>query len=35
MPGYRGSDSFAITAQCKSIDEKAGTAVLSFRVNVK
>jgi hypothetical protein len=33
--GYRGTDSFAITAQGKSIDEKPGTSVLSFRVNVK
>ena len=33
--GYRGADSFAITAQGKSVDEKAGTSVLSFRVNVK
>src|SRR5215212_6984129 len=28
--GYIGSDSFVITAQGKSIDEKAGTSVLSF-----
>ena len=33
--GYLGSDSFAITATGKSIDEKPGTSVLSFRVNVK
>jgi Bacterial Ig domain len=33
--GYRGPDSFAITAQGKSIDEKPGTSVLSFKVNVK
>ena len=33
--GYRGADSFAITAQGKSIDEKPGTSVLSFTVNVK
>ena len=33
--GYIGSDSFVITAQGKSIDEKAGTSVLSFDVNVK
>jgi Bacterial Ig domain len=33
--GYRGADSFAITAQGKSIDEKPGTSVLSFKVNVK
>ena len=33
--GYRGADSFAITAQGKSIDEKPGTSVLSFQVNVK
>ncbi|WP_457093255.1 Ig-like domain-containing protein [Microvirga sp. P5_D2] len=33
--GYRGPDAFAITAQGKSIDEKPGTSVLSFKVNVK
>ena len=33
--GYRGSDSFAITAQGQTIDEKPGTSVLSFTVNVK
>jgi hypothetical protein len=33
--GYVGSDSFAITAKGQSIDEKPGTSVLSFRVNVK
>jgi hypothetical protein len=33
--GYRGPDSFAITAQGQSIDEKPGTSVLSFKVNVK
>ena len=34
-PGYRGPDSFAITAKGHSIDEKPGTSVLSYRVNVK
>ena len=33
--GYRGADTFAITAQGKTIDEKPGTSVLSFQVNVK
>ena len=33
--GYRGTDSFAITAKGKSIDETPGTSVLSFQVNVK
>ncbi|GEO18028.1 Ig-like domain-containing protein [Microvirga aerophila] len=33
--GYRGADSFAITVQGKSIDEKPGTSVLSYKVNVK
>jgi Bacterial Ig domain len=33
--GYVGSDSFAITATGKSIDEKPGTSVFNFRVNVK
>ncbi|MPR12845.1 Ig-like domain-containing protein [Microvirga tunisiensis] len=33
--GYVGSDAFAITAKGKSIDEKPGTSVLSYRVNVK
>lgn len=33
--GYRGPDSFAITATGQSVDEKPGTSVLSFRVNVK
>jgi hypothetical protein len=28
-------NSFAITAQGKSIDEKPGTSLLSFKVNVK
>ncbi|MCG7394178.1 Ig-like domain-containing protein [Microvirga sp. ACRRW] len=34
-PGYKGSDSFAITAQGQSIDQKPGTSVLSYRVNVR
>jgi hypothetical protein len=34
-PGYSGPDSFAITASGKSIDEKPGTSVLSYRVNVR
>jgi hypothetical protein len=34
-PGYHGSDSFAVTAKGQSIDEKPGTSVLSFRVNVR
>lgn len=33
--GYRGQDSFAITAQGQSVDEKSGTSVLSYRVSVK
>ncbi len=33
--GYRGADSFAITAKGQSIDEKPGTSVLSYRVTVK
>lgn len=33
--GYRGTDSFAITATGQSIDQKPGTSVLSYRVNVK
>jgi hypothetical protein len=33
--GYRGSDSFAITAMGQSTDEKPGTSVLSFKVNVR
>lgn len=33
--GYRGPDSFAITAQGQSVDQKSGTSVLSYRVNVK
>jgi len=33
--GYVGSDSFAITAKGQSIDQKPGTSVLSFKVNVK
>ena len=33
--GYRGADSFAITAKGQSVDEKPGTSVLSFKVNVK
>jgi Bacterial Ig domain len=33
--GYRGSDSFAITATGQSMDEKPGTSVLSYTVNVK
>jgi hypothetical protein len=33
--GYVGPDSFAITAKGKSMDEKAGTSVLTFKVNVK
>jgi hypothetical protein len=34
-PGYRGPDAFAITATGQSIDQKPGTSVLSFKVNVK
>ncbi len=34
-PGYRGTDSFAITAKGQSVDEKPGTSVLSYKVNVK
>ncbi|WP_201835942.1 Ig-like domain-containing protein [Microvirga zambiensis] len=33
--GFRGSDAFAITATGKSVDEKPGTSVLSYKVNVK
>jgi hypothetical protein len=33
-PGY-GPDAFAITAKGQSLDEKPGTSVLSFKVNVK
>jgi hypothetical protein len=33
--GYRGPDAFAITAKGQSIDQKPGTSVLSFKVNVK
>lgn len=33
--GYVGPDSFAITAKGQSIDEKPGTSVLSYKVNVK
>jgi hypothetical protein len=33
--GYRGSDSFAITATGQSIDQKPGKSVLSYKVNVK
>jgi hypothetical protein len=33
--GYRGSDAFAITATGKSIDEKPGTSVISYKVTVK
>ena len=33
--GFHGTDSFAITATGKSVDEKPGTSVLSFKVNVK
>jgi hypothetical protein len=33
--GYRGPDSFAITATGQSIDQKPGTSVLSYRVTVK
>jgi hypothetical protein len=33
--GFVGSDSFAITATGQSIDQKPGTSVLSYRVNVK
>ncbi|WP_046867938.1 Ig-like domain-containing protein [Microvirga massiliensis] len=33
--GYHGPDSFAVTAKGRSIDEKPGTSVLSFRVNVQ
>jgi hypothetical protein len=33
--GYRGPDAFAITATGQSIDQKPGTSVLSFKVNVK
>jgi Bacterial Ig domain len=32
---YHGADSFAITAQGQTVDEKPGTSVLSFTVNVK
>ncbi|EIM25894.1 Ig-like domain-containing protein [Microvirga lotononidis] len=34
-PGYSGPDSFAITATGQSIDEKPGTSVFSYRVNVR
>ncbi|MGO4386315.1 Ig-like domain-containing protein [Microvirga sp. 2YAF29] len=34
-PGYKGSDSFAITAKGQSVDEKPGTSVLNYRVNVR
>jgi hypothetical protein len=33
--GYVGADSFAITAKGQSIDQKPGTSVLNFKVNVK
>ena len=33
--GYRGPDAFAITATGKSVDEKPGTSVLSYKVTVK
>lgn len=33
--GFRGADSFVITAKGQSTDEKPGTSVLSFKVNVK
>ncbi|ANY81233.1 hypothetical protein BB934_25955 [Microvirga ossetica] len=33
--GYRGPDSFAITAKGQSIDQKPGTSVLSYKVTVK
>ncbi len=33
--GYRGPDSFAITATGQSIDQKPGTSVLSYKVNVR
>ena len=33
--GYRGSDSFTITAKGQSVDQKPGTSVLSYKVNVK
>ncbi|KAB0264938.1 Ig-like domain-containing protein [Microvirga brassicacearum] len=33
--GFRGADSFVITAKGQSVDEKPGTSVLSFKVNVK
>jgi hypothetical protein len=33
--GYRGPDAFAITAKGQSVDEKPGTSVLSYKVNVK
>jgi hypothetical protein len=32
--GYRGSDSFTITAKGQSVDQKPGTSVLSYKVNV-
>ncbi|MBZ6075742.1 Ig-like domain-containing protein [Microvirga puerhi] len=34
-PGYRGPDNFVITAQGQSIDEKPGTSMLNYRVNVR
>jgi hypothetical protein len=33
--GYRGADSFAITATGQSVDQKPGSSVLSYKVNVK
>lgn len=33
--GYRGPDSFAITATGQSIDQKPGTSVLGYRVTVR
>ncbi|QRM29033.1 Ig-like domain-containing protein [Microvirga sp. VF16] len=33
--GYRGPDAFAITAKGQSIDQKPGTSVYSYKVNVK